>query len=105
MATVPNESRGDFLAIDQPGDEVIGTVVSIERHERAKWGFHDEDRGTSFVYVRTGPEVFERRDVVLGTREANRASILSGLQPGDEVVTEGGFKLKAEHARLAGGGT
>ncbi|MDB5351705.1 MAG: family efflux transporter, subunit [Planctomycetota bacterium] len=60
---------------------------------------------STFVYVRTGPETFEKRAVVPGSRDSDRASLLSGVKPGEEVVTDGAFKLKAEHARLSGGGT
>lgn len=58
----------------------------------------------AFVYVRTGPKSFERREVTLGTRENNLISVLTGLKVGEEVVVEGAFKLKAEHLRLVGGG-
>ncbi len=57
----------------------------------------DDER---FVYVRTGPEQFERRRVELGTRRGQQVAVLSGVEPGEEVVVHGAFKLKAaaEHA-------
>jgi membrane fusion protein, heavy metal efflux system len=59
----------------------------------------DDDRWIAFV--RTGPEEFELRDVkTRGPGEA-RASVFSGLNPGEEVVTRGAFKLKAEWIRMA----
>ncbi len=59
--------------------------------------------GSTFVYVRKGPELFARRDVTLGSHDPGFASVLSGVGPGEDVVTEGGFKLKAAQARSDGG--
>jgi membrane fusion protein, heavy metal efflux system len=42
---------------------------------------------------------FERRDVETGTRTAEQVPIVSGLRPGDLVVTEGAFAVKSEFAR------
>ncbi|APW60897.1 Cobalt-zinc-cadmium resistance protein CzcB [Paludisphaera borealis] len=59
----------------------------------------DDDRWIAFV--RIGPEEFELRDVkTRGPGEA-RAAVFSGLNPGEDVVTHGAFKLKAELIRMA----
>ena len=42
---------------------------------------------------------FEERAVVLGGQEHNRVAVLSGLAPGDRVVTDGSFALRAEVER------
>jgi membrane fusion protein, heavy metal efflux system len=57
----------------------------------------------TFVYVRTGPEQFERREVIVGTIYEGMVVIRAGLRSGEEVVVEGGFKLKslALHLRSA----
>ncbi len=39
---------------------------------------------------------FEARDVKLGRHNTDRAEVLSGLQPGEEYVSKGGFVLKAQ---------
>ncbi len=44
----------------------------------------------TFVYVRTGPEQFERREVIVGTVNEGMVVIREGLKPGEEVVVEGG---------------
>ena len=49
----------------------------------------------TFVYVRTGPEQFERREVIVGTVNEGMVVIREGLKSGEEVVVEGGFKLKS----------
>jgi hypothetical protein len=47
------------------------------------------------VYVRTGPEQFVRRRVVLGASHGDRTEVVEGLKPAEQVVVRGGFKLKA----------
>ena len=55
----------------------------------------------TFVYVRTGPEQFERREVIAGTVYEGMVVIREGLKSGEEVVVEGGFKLKSLAIQLA----
>jgi multidrug efflux pump subunit AcrA (membrane-fusion protein) len=50
----------------------------------------------TFVFVRTGNQSFERRDVVIGETSDNEVEIKSGLNDGDNVVVEGAFFLKSE---------
>ena len=47
------------------------------------------DGERSFVYVRAGVGNYERREVTHGALPAERALILSGIVPGEEVVTRG----------------
>ncbi len=58
------------------------------------------DGKTSFVFVRTGPERFEHRQVKPGQSDGGNVEILGGIDEGTEIVTEGAFKLKAEAMRL-----
>lgn len=55
-----------------------------------------QDKEKSFVFVQTGPETFERRDVEAGSKGGALVPINAGLQPGDKVVSEGAFTLKSE---------
>ncbi|QEH34167.1 Cobalt-zinc-cadmium resistance protein CzcB [Aquisphaera giovannonii] len=55
----------------------------------------------TFVFVRTGPEEFAPREVVVETPEGELSPVRSGLEAGDEVVTAGGSKLKAMSVQLA----
>ena len=48
------------------------------------------------VFVRTGTSSFEVRPVQTGRMTESQVSILRGVQPGEEVVTEGSFLLKSE---------
>ncbi len=59
----------------------------------------DDDRWIAFV--RVGAEEFEMREVETRGPGETRAAIAAGLEPGEEVVTKGAFKLKAEWLRLA----
>jgi membrane fusion protein, heavy metal efflux system len=54
----------------------------------------------SIVFVQTGGESFEKRRVELGRRDGEFFEILSGIQPGERVVTKGGFDVHL--ASLAG---
>jgi cobalt-zinc-cadmium efflux system membrane fusion protein len=51
--------------------------------------------GQAVVFVDEGDE-FRAAAVSLGRRDATRVEILSGLSPGERVVVEGAFELKAK---------
>jgi RND family efflux transporter MFP subunit len=48
------------------------------------------------VFVKKGPEEFEKRPVKVGLVTGKEAEILSDLAPGEQVVTQGTFQLKSE---------
>jgi membrane fusion protein, heavy metal efflux system len=54
----------------------------------------------SVVYVSTAPGRFVQREVTPGDSMGDEIAISSGLNPGDVVVTEGAFFLRAERERL-----
>jgi cobalt-zinc-cadmium efflux system membrane fusion protein len=47
-----------------------------------------------FVFVQTSNDAFQRRQVQLGQRVADRYEITAGLAAGDRVITEGGLFLQ-----------
>lgn len=55
-----------------------------------------KDKEDTFVFVRTGPESFERRPVDVGDPVGGLVPVRSGVKVGDEVVVKGGFSLKSE---------
>ncbi len=57
----------------------------------------------SLVYLKTNPNepVFEMREITLGTRNGDTFAVASGLQDGDEIVTNGTFTVDAA-AQLQG---
>lgn len=58
------------------------------------------DRHVVYVAAAGEPRRFIEREVRLGAAAGDRIEVLSGLQPGDQVVTEGSFYVRAERERL-----
>lgn len=50
--------------------------------------------GQSYVFVKTGPNTFTRKEVRTGQQIGDRIAVYSGLQNGDQVVTKGVMQLK-----------
>lgn len=63
-------------------------------------GALQEVEGKNVVFVRRSPTQFEKREVEKGVTVKDRTEIVSGLKPGEPVVTQGAFHLKSI---LAGG--
>ena len=59
-----------------------------------------EVEGKNVVFIRRAPAQFEKREVEKGVTVKDQTEILSGLKPGEPVVTQGAFHLKSI---LAGG--
>jgi cobalt-zinc-cadmium efflux system membrane fusion protein len=57
------------------------------------------DEGRSFVFVRKEGEFWIRRPVKTGRRLGASLEILSGLNPGQEVIADGSFVLKSDVLR------
>jgi cobalt-zinc-cadmium efflux system membrane fusion protein len=55
--------------------------------------------GRTTVFVQSAPGVFERHFVETGHSFEGFTEVLSGVRPGDAVVTEGSFILKSEFAK------
>ncbi|GEO05228.1 hypothetical protein AAE02nite_28920 [Adhaeribacter aerolatus] len=53
-----------------------------------------EEQGICYVYVQTGGESFEKREVKLGASDAAQVQLLSGVQEGERVVTKGAYQIK-----------
>lgn len=54
------------------------------------------DNDAHFVFVQTGSERFEHRQVEIGRRKGDEVAISRGLEPGERIVVEGAFELKAK---------
>jgi len=61
-------------------------------------------RGSDWVYVRTGPDVFERRLVTGPVPDARGLFVAQGLAPGDEVVDAGAAAVFAADVNSAADG-
>lgn len=80
---------GMFVNVEFPSLEVQDVLqvplASVFDHE-----------GKSFLFVHVGGSKFARHDVEVGRRNNTACEITSGLQPGEQVVTAGGFALKSQ---------
>jgi len=56
------------------------------------------DNGISVAYVMLGGEEFERRELELGIQDGEWFEVLSGLDPGDRIVTRGAYLVKLASA-------
>jgi RND family efflux transporter MFP subunit len=74
------------VVVGEPIDAVAVPVGAILREE-----------GQDVVMVMAGGESFERRPVRLGIRDSGFVQVLSGLEPGERVVSTGAYSV-----RLAG---
>ncbi|WP_293780008.1 efflux RND transporter periplasmic adaptor subunit [uncultured Oxalicibacterium sp.] len=59
-----------------------------------------KDERRSIVYVQTGENTFEARDVTLGAPSRGNIAVISGLKPGDRVVVRGGLLLDGAASQL-----
>lgn len=53
-----------------------------------------EQQGAYFAYIKTGDHSYEKRKLTLGETAGDRSRIISGLQPGDNVVVKGAIVVK-----------
>jgi len=101
-ARVILENDGSY----QPGLFVTGRVA-VERKEAdvsiPTSALVREGRGW-VVYVRAGPDRFERRAVTVSRRGIERSAIDAGLEAGEAVVADGAFLVKSAAARGEMGG-
>jgi cobalt-zinc-cadmium efflux system membrane fusion protein len=54
-----------------------------------------EEEGRAFVFIHTAPELFERREVVLGVRDGEWRAVRQGVKAGERVVRQGVGTLQA----------
>jgi membrane fusion protein, heavy metal efflux system len=53
-----------------------------------------EEQGFFYLYVQTGGESFEKREVKLGGNDGKNVQLLSGITNGERVVTKGAYQIK-----------
>lgn len=79
---------GMFVTVELPelqtNDVLHAPLDALQDHE-----------SHTFVFVQTGEETFERRDVATGRRNRTEVEIVSGLTAGERIVVAGGFALKS----------
>ncbi|MCU0877451.1 MAG: efflux RND transporter periplasmic adaptor subunit [Pirellulaceae bacterium] len=79
---------GMFVNVEFPG------LTTADVLQVPKSALLDHE-GKTFVFVVADEGRFERRDVQVGQQNREMSEILSGLQAGESVVSQGGFALKS----------
>lgn len=57
-----------------------------------------EEQGIFYVYVQTGGESFQKKEVKLGANDGLNVQVLSGIAENERVVTKGGYQIKLSSA-------
>lgn len=63
-----------------------------------------EAEGKKLVYVLISGEEFERREVTVGDEYGDKVAILSGVNKGERVVTQGAYQIRLQELRPADAG-
>jgi cobalt-zinc-cadmium efflux system membrane fusion protein len=79
---------GMFVTVELPGS-MQASIVQVPRSAIL------EHEGRSFVFVHSGGDVFESRQITVGRSTPQAAEITSGITSGENVVVAGGFALKS----------
>ena len=57
-----------------------------------------EEQGIYYVYVQSGGESFQKREVKLGAGDGKNVQIISGISENERVVTKGAYQIKLSSA-------
>ncbi len=86
---------------DNKGDVVPGSYVEVYLLSGETDGVISlprtaltEEQGYFFVYLQLDEEGYKKQEVTLGADNGQSVQILSGVKPGDRVVTEGAYHVK-----------
>lgn len=90
----PGMSASAWLQVSTAGQNVVTVPVAALQRVRDQW----------VVFVPKNDRTFEIRNVGRGRDLQGEVEVLSGLQPGETVVVDGAFLLKAEAEKAEGGG-
>ena len=60
-----------------------------------------ESEGKQYVYVLLSGEEFQRREVTIGDEYGEKVAILTGIEKGERVVTQGAYQLRLQELRPA----
>jgi cobalt-zinc-cadmium efflux system membrane fusion protein len=90
----PGMSATAWLGVSTAGQQVVTVPVAALQRVRDQW----------VVFVPTNERTFEIRNVGRGRDLQGEVEVLTGLRPGETVVVDGAFLLKAEAEKAEGGG-
>ena len=83
-----------WITTGEPGRRIVAVPATALQRMDDRW----------IVFLPLAPGRFEVRAVERGRDLGNEVAILSGLKPGERVVVEGAFVLRAEAEKQEGGG-
>ncbi len=98
---VPNDGRA--LRIGMQADVRLDAGEQITAMMIPKSAVLDNE-GKKIVYVLLSGEEFERREITLGDEYGDRVAVLSGLNKGERVVTQGAYQIRLQELRPADAG-
>jgi RND family efflux transporter MFP subunit len=98
---VPNDGRA--LRIGMQADVRLDAGESVTAMMIPKEAVLDNE-GKKIVYVLLSGEEFQRREVTLGDEYGGKVAVLSGLQKGERVVTQGAYQIRLQELRPADAG-
>ncbi|MEO8379630.1 MAG: efflux RND transporter periplasmic adaptor subunit [Acidobacteriota bacterium] len=90
----PGMSASAWLQVSTAGQNVVTVPVAALQRVRDQW----------VVFIPKNDRTFEIRNVGRGRDLQGEVEVLTGLQPGQTVVIDGAFLLKAEAEKAEGGG-
>ncbi len=87
--------------IDNPGGFIPGSLVEIDLKTKSDREAMTvpvsaliEEQGVYFVFVQVTPELFEKREVRIGTTDGQKTEIVSGISLNDRIVIRGAIMVK-----------
>lgn len=88
----------NLLKVDSFVEVTITTESKLNQRSRAIWVKEDaiqKIKDHMVVFINRSPNVFEMQEVSLARKQGQYVEVVKGLATGDQIVTNGAFKLKA----------
>lgn len=93
------------LEINNPGNMLTGSFVELYIRTATNTEAVTvpdaalmEDQGAYFAFVQVTPELFEKREVVVGQTDGFRTEILSGISSDERIITRGAIFVRLAQA-------
>jgi membrane fusion protein, heavy metal efflux system len=90
----PGMAASAWIAVGGEQAQVLSVPAAAVQRIEGNW----------CVFVPRGPGSFEARPIARGRDLEGEVEVLRGLEPGEEVVVQGAFVLKAQAEKAHGGG-
>ncbi len=93
------------LQIDNKGSFISGSYVELFLKTRTNTNALTvpntsliEDQGNIFVFVQINPELFEKREIKIGSSDGLKTEIISGISKNERIVSKGAILIKLAQA-------